>query len=221
MSSALPVATLSTFRVRRPCGTLAHLDGGREAGHDQAKMPSNIEKLAEQLATLNTLAQSGITTEVSTVPGEARIYLGLPYEHTTAFFEFAEVLPYDPEGANGAVSDLCAGGAIQVFSDIDKLTRDEANGIGPKVYTYLYFIFYEAAKDGKISSNVMAGTKFPPDVLRQREIEKKRIETEFNNSPKDFLKSLDPRPDLKGVPFSHEGVKDGGGIQRPKKPKKK
>jgi hypothetical protein len=184
-------------------------------------MISNIEKLAEELAALDSLRQAGITTELSKVRGEHRIYFGLPYEHTTAFFEFAVVLPYHPDGADGAVSDLCAGGAIQVFSDIDKLTRDKANSIGPKLYTYLYFMFYEAAKAGKISSKVMADTKFPPDVLRQREIEKKRIETEFNNSPKDFLKSLDPRPDLKGVPFSHQGVKDGGGLQRHRKAKKK
>ena len=182
---------------------------------------TNIEKLAEELAALDSLRQAGITTELSKVPGEGRIYFGLPYEHTTAFFEFAEILPYHPDGAAGAVSDLCAGGAIQVFSDIDKLTRDEANSIGPKLYTYLYFIFYEAVKAGKISSEVMTGTKFPASVLRNREIEKKRIGTEFENSPKDYLTSLDPRPDLKGVPFSHEGVKDGGGLRRPKKPKKR
>ena len=148
------------------------------------------------------------------MPGERRIYFGLPYEHTTAFFEFAEILPYHPAGADGAVSDLCKGNGIQVFSDLAKLTRAQAKRINREVYTYLYFIFYDAAKAGKISSKVMAGTKFPPDVLRRREIDKKRIETEFNNSPKDFLKSLDPRPDLKGVPFSHQGVKDGGGLQR-------
>jgi hypothetical protein len=196
------------------------VDGAREAGTINL-MPGNIEKLAEELAALDSLRQAGITTELSKVPGEGRIYFGLPYEHTTAFFEFAEVLPYDPDGAEGAVSDLCAGGAIRVFSDIGKLTRDEGNSIGPKLYTYLYFIFYEAAKAGKISSRIMAGTKFPPDALRQREIEKKRIETEFRNSPKDFLKSLDPRPDLKGVPFSHQGVKDDGGLRRPKTPKQK
>jgi hypothetical protein len=185
-------------------------------------MISNIEKLAEELAALDSLRQAGITTELSKVPGEGRIYFGLPYEHTTAFFEFAEILPYDPNGAAGAVSDLCAGCAIQVFSDIDKLTRKEAGSIGSKLYTYLYFIFYEAANAGKISSKVMAGTKFPASVLREREIEKKRIETEFENSPKDYLTSLDPRPDLKGAPFSHEGVKDGDGQQRrSKKPKKK
>jgi len=170
--------------------------------------------LGEELAALESLRQAGITTELSKVPGERRIYFGLPYEHTTAYFEFIEVLPYHPEGVDGAVTDLCKGNAIQVFSDLGKLTGPEAKRINREVYTYLYFIFYDAANAGKISSKVMAGTKFPPSVLRQREIDKKRIATEFKNSPKDFLKSLDPRPDLNGAHFSHQGVKDGGGLQR-------
>jgi hypothetical protein len=171
-------------------------------------MSTNIEKLAEELAALDSLRQAGITTELSKVPGEHRIYFGLPYEHTTAYFEFPEVRPYHRDAADGAVTDLCAGGAIQVFSNIDILTRAEATSLGPKLYTYLFFIFYDAAMAGKITSKVMAGTKFPAEVLQQRESEKKSIETEFNSSPKDYLLSLDPRPDLRGAPFSHQGVKD-------------
>jgi len=201
---------------------IAHTSIALELHKEAEIMISNIEKLAEELAALDSLRQAGITTELSKVPGEGRIYFGLPYEHTTAFFEFAEILPYHPDGADGAVSDLCKGNGIQVFSDLAKLTRAQAKGINREVYTYLYFIFYDAANAGKISSKVMAGTKFPESVLREREIEKKRIETEFKNSPKDYLTSLDPRPDLKGAPGSHEGVKDGGGLQRrSKKPKKK
>ena len=64
-----------------------------------------LKKLAEQLACLDSLAAAGIT--IKTVPDEQRIYFRLPYEHTTAYFQFAEVLPYSPEGANGTVSDLC------------------------------------------------------------------------------------------------------------------
>jgi hypothetical protein len=172
-------------------------------------MPTNIEKLAEELAALDSLRQAGVTTELSKVPGEHRIYFGLPYEHTTAFFEFSEVLPYHPDGADGAVSDLCKGNAIQVFSDLAKLTAAQAKRINREIYTYLYFMFYDAANAGQISSKVMAGTKFPAKVLREREIEKKRIKTEFKNSPKDYLISLDPRPDLRGATFSHQGVKDG------------
>ena len=182
-------------------------------------MPTNIEKLTEQLASLDSLAAAGITTRMSL--DDQRIYFRLPYEHTTAYFQFAEVLPYSPDGAAGTVSDLCADNAIQVFSDVDKLTKAQAKRISRQIYTYLYFIFYDAANAGKISSNVMAGTKFPAAVLRDREIEKKRIATEFKNSPKDYLLSLDPRPDLKGAPFSHEGVKDGEGRLMPSKKSRK
>jgi len=182
-------------------------------------MPTNIEKLAEQLASLDSLAAAGITTRMSL--DDQRIYFGLPYEHTTAYFQFSEVLPYSPDGVAGTVSDLCAGNAIQVFSNLEKLTKAQAKRINRQIYTYLYFIFYDAANAGKISSKVMAGTKFPAAVLRDREIEKKRIATEFKNSPKDYLISLDPRPDLKGAPFSHEGVEDARDLRSPtKKPKK-
>lgn len=121
-------------------------------------MPSNIQKLAEQLASLDTLRQAGITTKVSDVPGERRIYFRLPIGNVTAYFEFEEILPYDPSGAAGSVSDLCKDNAIQVFADAQRLTRPQAKRIGTELYTYLYFVFYDAAREGKITSPVMAGT---------------------------------------------------------------
>jgi hypothetical protein len=219
MNPSRPPGTLQEARKKRlkkgAINGKGRLDPSRQTGEDPP-VPTNIEKLDEQLSTLDSLRAAGIRFEISKVPGDPRIYFKLPFGHTAAYLEFAEILPYDPNGAPGTVTDLCEGNSIQVFADIRRLTRTQAKRIGPELYRYLYFILYDAACEGKITSKVMATTKFPPHVLRRREADLERIATEFEGSHEAFLQSLDPVAGRDSVipPFSHEGVIDARARRR-------
>jgi hypothetical protein len=153
-------------------------------------MQTNIEKLAEELSALDSLRSAGITIRVS-IP-DRRIHLNLPFGHTAAFFEFDEILPFDPKGAPGTVSDLCKNNEIHVLTDMDMLTRKQAQTIGPRVFAYLSYLIHQDAKAGKLTSPEMAKLKFPADELRRRRADLKTIATKFGGSHAAFLKSIDP-----------------------------
>jgi hypothetical protein len=153
-------------------------------------MQTNIEKLAEELSALESLRSAGITIRVS-VP-DRRVHLNLPFGHTLAYFEFDEILPFDPNGAPGTVSDLCKNNQIHVLTDMDFLSRKQAKAVGPRVYAYLSYLIHQAAQEGKITSPEMAALKFPADELRRRKADLKTIATKFAGSHAEFLKSIDP-----------------------------
>jgi hypothetical protein len=176
-------------------------------------MPTNIEKLAEQLAALDSLRAAGISMKVA--HGERRIYFNLPYGHTFSYFEFDEIMPYDPSGAPGTTSDLCKDQDFQVFTDINLIPRNQAKRFNRELYTYLYFIFYDAAREGKLASPAMAATKFTAGDLRQRQDVLKRINAEFGGSHEAYLNSLDPAHGRYSQlpPFPREGVVDATSAQ--------
>ena len=140
-------------------------------------MQTNIEKLAEELSALESLRSAGITIRVAAA--DRRIHLNLPFGHTLAYFEFDEILPFDPNGAPGTVSDLCKDQQIHVLTDMEFLTRKQAKAIGPRVYAYLSYLIHQAAQEGKITSSEMAALKFPADELRRRKADLKTITTKF------------------------------------------
>jgi hypothetical protein len=78
-------------------------------------MPSNIEKLAEQINALtdyDPMALECTEATISQVPGERRIYLQSFMETAVFQIDFDQVLPYDPDGAEGTTSDVFAGARI-------------------------------------------------------------------------------------------------------------
>jgi len=96
-------------------------------GTIKLRCPAILKKLAEELAALDSLAKAGITTELSKVPGEERRikFNNLPYDHTTAYFEFEEVLPITRTAATARSATFARGTRSRSFQTSKSL-------LGPK-----------------------------------------------------------------------------------------
>src|SRR5262249_8317475 len=74
----------------------------------ETSMPTNIEKLAEELNALIRYDPMMLECDeavISQTPGESCLSLQSFIENATVRFDFDEILPYDPSGLPGTTSD--------------------------------------------------------------------------------------------------------------------
>jgi len=157
-------------------------------------MPSNIEKLAEEINALfedDPIALNSGEIYISQTPGEDRLYIKSLYEEITAYILFTNVLPYDPAGGAGTTDDVLADAIICVHADVEALGKREANKLRQDSHYCIFWDLYDAAKAGKISSKSF-GMRIPASVLRARKIRQKQALADHKKRQKEFLDSLDP-----------------------------
>jgi hypothetical protein len=161
-------------------------------------MPSNIEKLAEELNALtdyDPMALECTEATISQVPGERRIYLQSFLETAVFQIDFDEVLPYDAHGAEGTTSDVFAGARISLTVEPDgalHANKAAADKFAKGYLKMVRFSLSDAAKEGRISSKTLAEMRFSVTAIRKRERGQKRAEKEAKASNEEFLNSLDP-----------------------------
>ena len=163
-------------------------------------MPTNIEKLAEELNALtdyDPMALECTEAIISQVPGERRIYLNSFDEDCVFIIDFDHVLPYDPAGAPGTTSDVFASAHIylrQQYHEGDGQYRSkaEADKFAAGYLQMVRFSLYDAAREGRISSKTLAETKFAPGELEQRNRDYENAVKRSKEEQAEFLNSLDP-----------------------------
>ena len=160
-------------------------------------MPSNIEKLAEQLNALmdyDPMALECTGATISQVPGESRIYLQSFMETAVFHIDFDQVMPYDPDGAEGTTSDVFAGARISlsVTPSEEGMNEADAKKFAKGYLKMVRFSLSDAAKEGRISSKTLAEMRFSVAAIRKRARGQKRAEKEAKASNEEFLNTLDP-----------------------------
>jgi hypothetical protein len=162
-------------------------------------MATNIEKLTEQLNALmdyDPMALECTDAKISQVPGERRIYLQSTLESAVFHIDFDQVMPYDPDGAEGTTSDVFAGAQISLTvehsDDALHTTKADADKFAKGYLKMVRFSLSDAAKEGRISSKTLAEMRFSVAAIRKRERGQKRAEKEAKESSEQFLNSVDP-----------------------------
>jgi len=161
-------------------------------------MSSNIEKLTEQLNALmdyDPMALECTEATISQVPGERRIYLQSFMEGAVFHIDFDQVIPYDPDGAEGTTSDVfaCARISLSVIPSSDSsMNEAEAKKFAKGYLKMVRFSLSDAAKEGRISSKTLAEMRFSVAAIRKRARGQKRAEKEAKASNEKFLNTLDP-----------------------------
>ena len=125
-------------------------------------MPTNIEKLAEELNAIvapypNPLDCNSAT--ISTEGGKHRIvmdhFMGPSFKFT---FDFESVMPFDPAGGKGKTNDVFAGAKISVTSPHggDYPTKEEVDRYCALYLAQVHAVLSEEARAGRISSKTLA-----------------------------------------------------------------
>jgi hypothetical protein len=159
-------------------------------------MPTNIEKLCEEINAMVEEDPQFFTAAISDRPGEQRLYLDFLMEPiVTGHIDFEKLIPYDPSGAPGTNDDVYAGATLHV-------TVHRYDGQRPGEYEHysqiyplsVYFDLNDAAKAGKISSKILAEWPITReqrvDRARKHRIALKEHKEHFEN----FLTELGPGP---------------------------
>jgi hypothetical protein len=163
-------------------------------------MPSNIEKLAAELSALtdyDPLALECTEAKISEVPGEHRIYL-YSFDQDAVFqIDFDEVLPYDPSGVAGTTNDVFAGARISLtytpaIGDNRYPDRASADKWAAGYLKMVRFSLRDAAKTGRITSKILANTKFTKAELLDRTVKHRNAVKRSKQQKAEFLNSLDP-----------------------------
>jgi|SRR5579871_4566795 len=162
-------------------------------------MPTNIEKLAEELNALtdyDPMALECTEATISQMPGERCIYLQSFMEAAVFRIAFDEILPYDPSGAPGTTNDVFAGARISLniahgVGDPLLPSREEAEKFAPGYLEMVRFALHRAAKAGRISSKILADS-FSKSEIGQRARERKTSVKKIKEEKAEFLNSLDP-----------------------------
>ena len=163
-------------------------------------MPLNIEKLEEELNALtdyDPMALECTEAKISEVPGEHRIYL-YSFDQDAVFqIDFDEVLPYDPSGAAGTTNDVFAGARISLtytpaVGDIRYPDRATADKWAAGYLKMVRFSLRDAAKAGRITSKILANTKFTRAELLERARKHRDAVKRGKEQKAEFLNSLDP-----------------------------
>jgi hypothetical protein len=161
-------------------------------------MPSNIEKLAEELNALadyDPMALECLDATVSLT--EKRIYLPSFTPDSAVFhIDFDQVLPYDPSGAPETTSDVFAGARISLNVTLNGSIRfkdqEDADAFAKGYLKMVRFSLWEAAKEGRISSKTLAETNFSAAELEQHAAEHAKTLNEAKEHRKAWLNSFDP-----------------------------
>jgi hypothetical protein len=161
-------------------------------------MPSNIEKLAAELNALtdyDPLALECTDAKISEVPGEHRIYL-YSFDQDAVFqIDFDEVLPYDPSGGAGTTNDVFAGARISLtytppIGNITYPDRASADKWAAGYLKMVRFSLRDAAKTGRITSKILANTKFTKAELLDRTRKHRNAVKRSKEQKAEFLNSL-------------------------------
>jgi hypothetical protein len=125
-------------------------------------MPTNIEKLAEELSAIvapypNPLDCNSAT--ISSEGGKLRIvmdhWMGPSFKFT---FDFKKALPFDPAGGKGKTNDVFAGVKISVSSPHGggNPTKEEVDRYCALYLRHVHAVLREEARAGRISSKTLA-----------------------------------------------------------------
>ena len=160
-------------------------------------MPTNIEKLAEELNALmdyDPMALECSEATISQVPGERRIFLQSFDERAVFIIDFDRVYPYDSAGTPGTTSDVFAGAhiSLNVEHGGEYPDKAEADKFAAGYLKMVRFALTDAAKEGRISSKTLAETKFTADELAKRDRDIAEATQRTKESQEEFLGSLDP-----------------------------
>ena len=159
-------------------------------------MPTNIEKLCEEINAMVEEDPQFFTAAISDRPGEQRLYLDFLMEPiVTGYIDFEKVLPYDASGAPGTTDDVYAGATLHVtVHDHKDAMPGEANRLRGIYPLCVYFDLNDAARAGKISSKILA--EWP--MTREQRLERARKhKAAVKQNKKDFeafLVDLGPGP---------------------------
>ncbi len=163
-------------------------------------MQTNIEKLGAELNALtdyDPMALECTEAKISEVPGEHRIYL-YSFDQDAVFqIDFDEVLPCDPSGAAGTTNDVFAGARISLsytpaVGDTRYPDRASADKWAAGYLEMVRFSLRDAAKAGRITSKILANTKFTKAKLLERAREYRDAVKRGKEQKAEFLNSLDP-----------------------------
>jgi hypothetical protein len=127
-------------------------------------MPTNIEKLAEELSAIvapypNPLDCTGV--KISRRGGKHRIVMGHFIGPNFKFtFDFERVLPFDPAGGKGKTDDVFADAKISLSSPHgpppDNPTKKEVDRYCALYLRLVYAVLRKEARAGRISSKTLA-----------------------------------------------------------------
>jgi hypothetical protein len=158
-------------------------------------MPTNIEKLAQELNALtdyDPMALECTDATISEVPGERRIYLQSFMETAVFHIDFDEIIPYDPSGAPGTTSDVFAGARISLdVIPCDGMDKAACEKFAPGYLHMVRFSLHRAAKARRISSKILAGMFSKAEIQKVAKEWKARFK-EHKARKAEFLESLDP-----------------------------
>ena len=135
-------------------------------------MPTNIEKLCEEINAMIEEDPQFFTAAISEASGGKRLDLDfLMAPVVTGYIDFKKIVPYDPSGSSGTTDDVYTGATLHVTVADDPETRPEEverlRGIYPLC---VYFDLNDAARAGKISSKILA--EWP--ITREQRLERAR-----------------------------------------------
>jgi len=158
-------------------------------------MPTNIEKLAEELNALtdyDPMALECTEATISQVPSERRIYLQSFMENAVFHIDFDKVLPYDSSGAPGTTSDVFAGARISLhLTPGDGMDKAACEKFAPGYLHMVRFSLHRAAKARRISSKILAGMFSKSEIQKAAKDLKARVKI-HKVQQAEFLNSLDP-----------------------------
>jgi hypothetical protein len=161
-------------------------------------MPTNIEKLCEEINAMIEEDPQFFTAAISDRPGEQRLYLDFLMEPiVTGYIDFENILPYDPSGAAGSTDDVYAGASLHVTVHRYEGQPDGEYDRYSKIYPLcVYFDMSDAARAGKINSKILA--EWP--ITREQRLERARKhKIALKQHKKDFetfLTELGPGPHM-------------------------
>jgi hypothetical protein len=135
-------------------------------------MPTNVEKLCEEINAMIEEDPQFFTAAISDQPGEQRLYLDFLMEPVvTGYIEFDKVLSYDASGAPGTTDDVYTGATLHVtVADHPEAFPEEVERLRGIYPLCVYFDLNDAARAGKISSKILA--EWP--ITREQRIERTR-----------------------------------------------
>lgn len=157
-------------------------------------MPSNIEKLCEEINALAEEDPQSFQCAISTKPGEQRIYLDFCMEPiVTGYIDFEKITPYDPTGAPGTTDDVYAGASLHVtIHDHEGASPGECDRLRGIYPLNIYFDMNDAARAGKISSKILAEWPITREQRQQRAQRYKQAIKDSKKSLEEFLAEQDP-----------------------------
>lgn len=178
-------------------------------------MPTNIEKLCEEINAMVEEDPQFFTAAISDKPGEQRLYLDFLMEPiVTGYIDFENILPYDQNCAPGTTDDVFAGATLHVtvhhYEGQPAGEYDHYSGIYPLC---VYFEMSDAARAGKISSKILA--EWP--ITREQRLERAR---NYRASVEKYKKDVD-RFINEQDPATHKALKEANVAARTEWKKKK